>query len=178
MNLKERYNLFFNKNKCIKVIITDTNKRVKSYIIRIDDDKSFNVGERTFMIDLKTVFYTNGLPTYFYYIDQPNSISKEVLKKSLKPIDVHNASFLIDVSSSDLYVAMEETITKKIIRYAEDGDKKIINTIFMMGIINVLATLGASYFIYMAIEKVLVFFAENELLIQSIRDFLINSAGQ
>ena len=178
MNLTARLNLLFNKNECIKVIVTDTNKRVKTYIIRIKDEKSFNIGERTFMINYKSVFYSKGLPTYFYYIDNPLTVSKDELKKSLKNIDMKYASQLIDVSSTDLHTAMEETISRKIIRYAEDGDKKIINTIFMMGGMNILATLGGSYFVYMTVEKVLDFITLNEPLINAIRDFLINSTGQ
>jgi len=180
MNLTARFNLLFNKNECIKVIITDVNKRVKSHIVRIKNDKSFNIGERTFMIDFKAVFYTKGLPTYFYYIENPLAISSEELEGSLgeKALDPMLASKLIDVSSTDLHTAMEETISKKIIRYAEDGDKKIINTIFMMGAINVLASLGIGYFIYMTVEKVLDFMATNEPLISAIRDFLVSSGGQ
>lgn len=178
MNLKASFNLLFNKNECIKVIITDTNKRVKTHIIRIKDDKSFSIGERTFMIDYKSVFYSKGIPTYFYYIDNPLTISVTELKKSLKSLDPKLASQLIEVSSTDLHTAMEETISRKIIRYAEDGDKKIINTIFMMGAINILATLGGSYFVYMTVEKVLDFMIVNEPLLNAIRDFLINSTGQ
>ena len=177
MNITDRFNLLFNKNECIKVIITDVNKRVKTKIIRIKGDKMFNVGKRTYVIDLDKVFFTNGLPTYFYYIENPDSISKQAIKKSLQPANTYEAS-IIDITSSDLNTAVEETITKKIIRYAEDGDKKIINTIFMMGGINILATLGGSYFVFMTVEKVLNFLLENELLIEAIKDFLINSTGQ
>lgn len=178
MNLTARFNLLFNKNECIKVIITDTNKRVKTHIIRIKDEKSFNINERTFMIDYDSVFYSKGIPTYFYYINNPLTISKIELNKSLKPIDPKIASQLIEISSTDLHTAMEETISRKIIRYAEDGDKKIINTIFMMGAMNILATLGGSYFVFMTVEKVLDFIAVNEPLLKSIRDFLVNSTGQ
>ena len=177
MNLTDRFNLLFNKNECIKVIVTDINKRVKTHIIRIKNDKSFTIGKRTFMIDFKTVFYTKGLPTYFYYINNPIAISTNEFKTALKPLSPEYASKVIDISSSDLNVAMEETISEKIIRYSEGGDKKIINTIFMMGGMNILATLGGSYFVYMTVEKVLDFIALNEHLIKAISDYLANSIG-
>ena len=178
MTIIERMNLLINKNKCIKVIITDTNKRVKTYIIKIDDNKSFNIGERTFVINYEAVFNSNGLPTYFYYIDNPNTISALELKKSLKPLDPEIASQIIPITSGNLNTAIEETISKKIIRYAEDGDKKIINTIIMMGVMNIFAVLGMGYFLFMNIEKILNFIIENESLIRAIRDSLINNAGQ
>lgn len=177
MNLTDRFNLLFNKNECIKVIVTDINKRVQTHIIRIKNDKSFTIGNRTFMVNFKSVFYTKGLPTYFYYIDNPVAISDKEFKTSLKPLSPEYASKIIDISSSDLNVAMEETISEKIIRYSEGGDKKIINTIFLMGGMNILATLGGSYFVYMTVEKVLEFIAANENLIKAISDYLANSIG-
>ena len=178
MNLTARFNLLFNKNECIKVIITDINKRVKTHIIRIKNDKSFNINKRTFVINYDAVFYSKGIPTYFYYIDNPVAIKSDELKKSLEPLDTNIASKLIPISSSDLHTAMEETISEKIIRYSEGGDKKIINTILLMGGINILATLGGSYFLFMNIEKILNFLIENEPMIKAIRDFLVNSSGQ
>lgn len=177
MNLRERYNILFNKNQCIKVIITDVNKRVKTYIIKIDDKKFFKVGERTFMINYDAVFMSGSLPTYFYYINNPTSISIKELKKHHLPLDTEEASRRLPISSDDLYTAIEETISSKIIRYAEDGDKRIINSVYIMGVMNLFATLGAGYFIYMSIEKVLTFFAENQLLIEAIKNALVNGVG-
>ena len=178
MTIIERMNLLLNKSKCIKVIITDTNKRVKIHIIKIEDNNMFNIGERTFTINYDAVFISNGIPTYFYYIDNPNTISVRELKKCLQPLDPELASQNIEISSSNLYTAIEETIARKIIRYAEDGDKKIINTIIMMGVMNIFAVLGIGYFLFINIEKILNFIIENESLIRAIRDSLINNAGQ
>ena len=177
MNLKARFNLLFYKNQCIKVIITDLNKRVKTHIVKIDDNKDFNIGERTFMINYDAVFMSGSLPTYFYYISNPTSISIKELKKHNQPLDPEEASRRLDVSSDDLYTAIEETISSKIIRYAEDGDKRIINTVYMMGAMNLLATLGIGYFLYTTIEKVLTFFAENQMLIEAIKNALVNGVG-
>lgn len=182
MNLKERFNVLFFKNEMIKVIITDVNKRVNTHFIRIKDQTDFNIGERSYLIDYDKVFNTNGMPTYFYYIAKPNSISKESLSKGVKPLDVEASSKydvldLDQVSSKNLHTAIEETISSKIIRYAEDGDKKIINTILLMGIFNIFATLGGSYFIYITIEKVLNFVAENDILMKSIIDALASGVG-
>ena len=177
MTILERYNYLFNKSKCIKVIIVDTNKRVKTYIIRVDDRPYFKVSERTYVINFNSVFMSGGIPTYFYYIDNPNSISKRELSKHQQPLSPEEASRKIDVSSSELYTAIEETISAKIIRYAEDGDKRIINTIFLMGGINLLAVAGGMYFLYTQLEKIILFIAENEGIIQAIKDMLINGVG-
>lgn len=177
MNLTARINLLFFKNQCIKVIITDINKRVKIHIVRIEDATNFNIGERTFVIDYDNVFMSNGLPTYFYYMENPVSISKEALEKSLEPLDPEIASRFIEVSSSKLYTAIEETISKKIIRYAEDGDKRIINAIYMMGGITILVVAGIGYFNYMTVEKILQFLNEKEQILQMIYDNLRNTTG-
>lgn len=177
MKLIEKWNLLFYKNQCIKVIITDVNKRVKTHIVKIDDNKSFNIGERTFMINYDAVFMSGSLPTYFYYISNPTSISKRELEKHIHPLDVEEASRKLPISSDDLYTAIEETISSKIIRYAEDGDKKIINAIYMSGGMNLLATLGMGYFLYTTLEKVLTFFAENQVLIEAIKNALVNGVG-
>jgi len=177
MNLIERFNILFYKNECIKVIITDTNKRVKTHIIRIKDKEIFSIGERAFIINYEAVFYSNSLPTYFYYIDNPLTISKIELKKALKPLDTEVASQYIEISSEMLHTAIDETIARKIIRYAEDGDKKIMSAIYMMGIVNVLATVGGLYFVYSTVDKVLQFLNEHEQIINAIRDALIGGVG-
>lgn len=177
MTITERLNLFFNKEKCIKVIITDTNKRVKSYIIKIGDNNTFNVGNRTYVINYESVFSSNGLPTYFYYIENPASVSTEELRISLLPLEMQKASMQIEINSSEFYDAIEETITRKIIRYAEDGDKRIINTILLTGLGLFLGMAGGMYFLYMQIDKVLIFIAENRDVIQLIKESLISGVG-
>lgn len=177
MTITERYNLFFNKEKCIKVIVTDRNKRVKTYIIKIGDQPIFSIGNRSYVIDFNSVFMSNGLPTYFYYIENPASISSEELKISLLPADMQKASQQIDINSALFYDAIEETITRKIIRYAEDGDKKIINTILFTGLGLFLGMAGGMYFLYMQIDKVLLFIAENKDVIQLIKESLISGVG-
>jgi len=177
MTILEKYNLLFNKSKCIKAIVVDTNKRVKIYIIRVDDSPYFKINERTYVINFNSVFLSKGLPTYFYYIDNPNSISKRELSKHREPLSPEEASRKIEVSSSELYTAIEETISAKIIRYAEDGDKRIINTILLMGGSNLLAIAGGMYFLYTQLEKIILFIAENEGLIEAIKDMLISGVG-
>lgn len=177
MTILERYNYLFNKSKCIKAIIVDTNKRVNTYIIRIDDNPYFKVGERTYMINFDSVFLSKGLPTYFYYMDNPISISKDEISDHLQPLSPEQASRKIPISSSELYTAVEETITAKLIRYAEDGDKRIINTIFLMGAINLLVLIGGGYFLFTQLENILIFITENEDLIQAIKDMLISGVG-
>ena len=177
MNLNERMNLFFYKNQCIKVIITDENKRVKTHIVKIEDRKMFSINKRTYVIDILSVFYSGSLPTYFYYINSPNSVSVRELKKHNDPLSVEEASRKIDISSSDLNTAINETISSKIIRYSEDGDKKIINTIYIMGGLGIFATLGSAYFLYTAIEKINTFIEEYGHLLPVIRDAVINIIG-
>ena len=174
MKISERINLLINKNQCIKVIITDENKRVKTHIIKIDDNKMFSIKKRTYIIDIKSVFYSGSLPTYFYYISNPNSVAISELKKHLIPLSPEEASRKIDISSSDLNTAINETISEKIIRYSEGGDQKIINTIYIMGGLGILATLGSTYFLYTSIEKINIFIEEYGHLLPVIRDAVIN----
>lgn len=177
MTINERINLIFNKKKCIRAIITDTNKRVNIYIILIADKKMFNLGDRTYLIDYDAVYISNGLPTYFYYVDNPEPITKTELKDYINPLDVEIASRKLPISSAELYNAIEETISAKIIRYAEGGDVKIINTILIMGAINLLAIGGCTYFLYTTINKIWLFILENDQLISAIKDALISGIG-
>lgn len=177
MTILEQFNLIFYKNQCIKVIIVDTNKRVNTHIIKLDDSNLFSVGQRTYLIDYVAVYLSKGIPTYFYYIDNPSPVTKEELMDHTRPLDIKEASMKIEVSSAELYNAIEETVLAKIIRYAEDGDKKIINTIFAMGGINLLVLIGGLYFLYMQLEKVIIFIAENEDIIKAIKEILITGVG-
>ena len=177
MTVIELYNLVINKGKCVKVVIVDTNKRVKNYIIRVDDRMIFSIGNRSYVLDYDSVYLTSGMPTYFYYIDNPTSISKNELKKKNTPLDMKEASMKIPITSKELNTAIEETISDKIIRYAEGGDKKIINTILLMGGMNLLVVAGIGYFLYTMLEKIWNFVFEKGDILQSILDMLSSGVG-
>jgi len=177
MTIKERYNLLFYKSKCIKVIIVDVNKRLNSYIVKKDDNDFFSIGNRTYAVSHEAVYISKGIPAYIYYYDNPSAVTQEELAYQQMPVDLKETKLRPEVSSADFYNAIEETLLAKIIRYAEDGDKKIINAIYIMGFINLMVVAGATYFLFTMIEKILIFIEENEAIIEAIRDMLINGVG-
>lgn len=177
MTIKERYNLFFYKSKCIKVIIVDVNKRLNTYIVRVDDRGYFSIGERTYAITYEAVYISNGIPAYVYYFDNPSAVNQEELIYQNFPIDVRKTKNKPKVSSADFYNAIEESLLSKIIRYAEDGDQKIINTIMIAGGINLLAVLGGFYFLYTLLDKLSIYSVEILEILNMIKDALISGVG-
>ena len=177
MTIKEQVNLLFFKSKCIKVIIIDVNKRLNSYIIRVDDKTHFSIGERSYAISYGAVYVSKGIPAYVYYFDNPSPVTKEELVYQTLPVDIKQTKTKPKVSSADFYNAIEESLLSKIIRYAEDGDKKIINTILMVGGANLLVVAGGIYFLYTLLDKINVFISENENLLELIKDALIRGVG-
>ena len=170
-------NLLFNKKRCIKAVIVDTNKRIRMYVIRIDGATHFNIGKRTYIINYDAVYLSGSVPTYLYYVENPNAVTEKELEDHLMPVDMQLASKKIDISSTELYNAIEETISAKIIRYAEDGDKKIMNSIYIVGGIIWLSLVGGGYFLYTMLEKIWLLLKENEVTIKSIIDFLMGGDG-
>ena len=178
MTIKERFNLFFYKNSCIQVIIIDVNKRLNIYLIKKDNNDYFNIGYRTYVISYNAVYITSkGLPAYIYYYDNPSAITSEELAFEALPLDVKSIRKKPRVSSSEFYDAIEETILSKIIRYQFDGDKKILNTIMISAGIVLIVNIIGMYFLYTLLDKILLFIAENEDLLEIIKDYLVRGAG-
>ena len=177
MTITERLNLFFYKSKCIKVIIVDVNKRLNTYIVKKDDNDYFSIGSRTYAVSFNAVYISNGIPAYIYYYDNPSAITQEELAFENLPLDMKNTKKKPKVTSADFYNAIEESLLSKIIRYAEDGDKKIINSVYIMGGINLLAIVGGLYYLYTMIDSISIIVLESFDLLQAIKDAIINGVG-
>ena len=100
-----------------------------------------------------------------YYYDNP------------EPLSLREGKIVGEINSTKLYDAIEETIISKLIRYAEDGDKKIINTIMIFGVMNVLAIGIVGYVLYTQIQGILDFINENSDVMKAIKEMLINGGA-
>lgn len=160
MTFRERMLLLFNKNKVIKVVLFHKDKRVTSHIVK-PEDAMFKIGDRQFTIEPEKVFYDKGLPTIIYNSEDPTAGD---------PMKWESQSA---ISSREFYDAMEEKVSRDIIRYASEGDDKLQNTLLMGAGIVIVAMAIGFYFLFGEIQTMAETLQEYQPVLDGIKDRVI-----
>lgn len=162
MTLKEKLDLLFYKNECMRIIIYRENKRIHEYIKRVKTGNSVSVGDGTYTIDVEKIFFRGGLPTIAYFENNPEAF------------DFIEGRFNNTMTSKMYQIALNETVTEHIISNAKDKKSDINSTlIYGLGGLGLVFAVGI-YYLSDKIATITEKLAEWESIIRALQEIIAN----
>jgi len=150
MKFREKLLIIFRRNKVVRLIITQKDKRVTERIV-IPKSKGFcKLDDKTFRIDSENVFYGDKkIPTYLFYEEEATAFNALDPKKWKDKTS----------SPEDLETALNQSIAKDIIEATSGADSTKVLTIILL-ILTLLAVAGFGYFVYEQLNEIMQYLAD------------------
>lgn len=161
MNLKNWFRKTFQKGQSMRVYLYHDDKRLTEHIVKRPSNHNpyVTIGESHYVVNAEKVFYYDGLPTCAYYSNDPDGV---------QPLEKSQQS---DLTANDLYNAMEEKVSRDIIRYASNNDDDLKRFVMIGAGVSVLAVAGLGFFGFQELTTIL----EQQADMMDILDKLDNS---
>ena len=160
MTFKEKWWLLTKKKDCMRILIFRDDKRVDEKIVLVKGNK-FEIGEEMYSVESEKVRFHGGIPFLVFLNNNPEALNPSDIQKS-------------NISAEEYYGAINQNIMIQILRYASDGDKKILNAIYIANFVGV-GVLGLGlYLLFDKISIILSHVEEIKALLEQIQQ-IINS---